>query len=126
MLNKKPIKAKPSYYAYCFFGLKEIALEYGYNLVLHGSLDRDLDLIAIPWQEKIGDSVEMIKQFAEYLNGKLQHYSYDENMNKVYHTMLHQGRKSYVIDLNRGGSFNNWEDVEYYVDISVTPTINYL
>ena len=48
----KPTHAKPSYYAIMFEPLKKIAIKYGYNLVLHGSLNRDMDLIAIPWIEK--------------------------------------------------------------------------
>ena len=45
----KPLHAKPNIYAYYFEALKAIAKEYGYNLVVHGSMNRDLDLIAIPW-----------------------------------------------------------------------------
>lgn len=50
----KPIKAKPSFYAICFEGIKSIGMRYGYNIVLHGSLDRDLDLIAVPWIDETG------------------------------------------------------------------------
>jgi hypothetical protein len=56
----KPTHAKPSLYAYYFMALKDIAKEYGYNLVVHGSLNRDLDLIAIPWVDDPGSEVEMI------------------------------------------------------------------
>ena len=45
----KPIHAKPSLFAFYFEVIKEIGLKYGYNIVLHGSMNRDLDLIAIPW-----------------------------------------------------------------------------
>lgn len=41
--------AKPQLYAFYFLKLKEIAKELGYNLVIDGSMARDLDLIAIPW-----------------------------------------------------------------------------
>lgn len=57
----KPIHAKPSLYAFYFDVIKEIGLQYGYNIVLHGSMNRDLDLIAIPWQEQIGDKIEIQK-----------------------------------------------------------------
>ena len=68
----KPIHVKPSFYSYCFEALKEIALNYHYNLVLHGSLNRDLDLIAIPWQDKVGNKEEMVDEFVTYLGAKLQ------------------------------------------------------
>ncbi len=41
----KPIHVKPQFYTYAFLPLKEIALRYGYNLVIHGSMNRDMDLI---------------------------------------------------------------------------------
>lgn len=117
---KKPTHAKPSLYAYYFLALKEIALEYGYNLVLHGSLNRDLDLIAIPWQEEVKDEFEMINALSKYLTGKISdyktHYLYSE---------LPAGRHSYVINLNRGGYQGKddqyVDDPQYYIDVSVTP-----
>jgi len=42
---EKPIHVKPSFYSYLFQPLKEIALKYGYNLVLHGSLNRDFSVM---------------------------------------------------------------------------------
>lgn len=44
----KPIHAKPSLFSFYFEIIKEIGLKHGYNIVLHGSMNRDLDLIAIP------------------------------------------------------------------------------
>ena len=123
----KPIHAKPSLYAFYFMSLKEIAKEYGYNLVLHGSLNRDLDLIAIPWVDDPKDELEMIKHFDRELNGVdsdyKEHYLF---------SILPGGRKSYVINLNREhiNESHPWykpgvqEDQQYYIEISITPTIN--
>ena len=63
---QKPVHVKPSYYAIMFQPLKEIALRYGYNLVLHGSLNRDMDLIAIPWEDNLGNVEKMILEFCYY------------------------------------------------------------
>jgi hypothetical protein len=111
----KPIHAKPSLYAFYFESLKGIALKYGYNLVLHGSLNRDLDLIAIPWQQELGFAGEMIDEFAEQLGGEVMHQS-EEQLNCFPH-----GRQSYVVNINRAGKWNNYEDAQYYIDISVIP-----
>ena len=119
---EKPIKLKPGLYSIFLEHLKQIALLYGYNLVVHGSMDRDLDLIAIPWTEKPIDSDLMIKEFQEYLTGKIE----VDPKGKVPYTMMPSGRRSYVIDLNRGNKNGEWvrfEDKEYYLDISVTPTL---
>ncbi len=111
----KPIQVKPGLYAIFYEHLKQIAHEYGYNLVLHGSMQRDLDLIAIPWIEKPKSDSKMIVDFEEYLTGK-------RTINP-YYTVLPGGRKAYVIELNRGDKHGEWvrfEDKQYYLDISVT------
>jgi hypothetical protein len=118
----KPIHAKPSYYAIMFEPLKAIALKYGYNLVLHGSLNRDMDLIAIPWNQELGSVEGMINEFCEYVGGKIHPM---EKPNAPH------GRKWYIIDIYRGGYEQSrgisemvyHEDPQTYIDISVTPII---
>jgi hypothetical protein len=100
--------------------LKQIAEEYGYNLVVHGSMQRDLDLIAIPWIDNPKPEQDMIKDFQKYLTGCTLSMP-DGN---VHFTTLPGGCHSYTIDLNRGDKHGEWvrfEDKEYYLDISVTP-----
>lgn len=131
----KPIHAKPSYYAIMFEPLKEIALKYGYNLVLHGSLNRDMDLIAIPWNETVGVVDEMMNEFCEYVGGEIllwnQHRNEDGEIVGDLFTEKPHGRKAYVIDIYRGGYLNGggFQDMTYhkdpqtYMDISVMPTM---
>ena len=110
---EKPIHVKPAMYAYFYEELKVIALKYGYNLVLHGSMNRDLDLIAIPWQPILKPHKEMIQEFAEYLGGEIEW----ESCTPAYH-----GRLWYVINIRRRDEHDNYkEDHQYYLDISVTP-----
>lgn len=121
----KPVHVKPGLYTMFYEYLKEIALQYGYNLVIHGSMNRDLDLIAIPWDNHCCHTKEqlMIKEFQEYLTGK----QLLDLKGEVPFTILPGGRHSYVIDLNRGDKKGEWvrfEDKEYYLDISVTPFIS--
>lgn len=113
MMNK-PISIKPGLYAIYYEHLKQIAQLYGYNLVLHGSMSRDLDLIAIPWVDNPKPDSQMIQEFEEFLTGKI-----DKN---PHYTILSANRKGYVINLNRGDKNGEWvrfEDREYYLDISV-------
>ena len=112
----KPTHVKPSLYAFYFQLLKEKAVEYGYNLVLHGSMNRDLDLIAIPWVKELGDVEDMILQFAEIIGGYVMHQS-DEQRKCFPH-----GRESYVININRCRD-KEGNDLQYYIDISVIPKI---
>lgn len=121
MAEQKPIKAKPGLYALYFYNLKEIAFRFGYNLVLHGSMDRDLDLIAVPWNETISPVEDMLNAFCEYL-GHAHVLPETEERRQLFADKFH-GRRVYVINLNRGGKSTNYEDPQYYIDISVTPVI---
>jgi hypothetical protein len=114
--DEKPIHARPSLYAYYFYDLKKIALRYGYNLVLHGSMNRDLDLIAIPWEDKVKDHGKMIKAMAKFIGGTLLMWG------KLEWTKKPHGRMAYVINLNRGEKSKTYKDPQYYLDISVMPT----
>jgi hypothetical protein len=117
-LNKKPIHVKPGLYALFYENLKEIAKNYGYNLVLHGSMNRDLDLIAIAWVDNPKDEFLMIMAFDDYLRG----LSYN---NKKYYSfsILPGNRHNYIININRGDKRGEWLkfDEQYYLDISVIP-----
>lgn len=114
-LNRnKPTKVKPSLYAYIYFDLKNIAYNYGYNLVLHGSLSRDLDLIAIPWQQVVKPHEDMIDEFIDYLGGTIL------MRDGLKYTEMYHGRINYIIDLNRNLD-KQGNDLQYYLDISITP-----
>lgn len=116
----KGIQTKPMLYAFYLNELQAIAIEKGYNLVLHGSLQRDCDLIAIPWTNEPRPRLELIQAF----HMKLRDACYPEEKNYMY-SVLPGGRHSYVINLNRGGysvdGENYTPDPQYYLDISVTP-----
>ena len=126
----KPTKAKPSFYAHCYFNLKEIAKELGYNLLLHGSVDRDLDIVAVPWVDEPESHLQLLQAFNKYLNGiECQNVSgRDEDIINASYlpSILPGGRSSYIINLNRGGKFNGYIDEQYYLDISITPLVQLL
>ncbi|WP_431129703.1 hypothetical protein [Flagellimonas flava] len=122
----KPKHIKPGLYAMIFEQMKDIAKEYGYALLIHGSMGRDLDLVAVPWVDNPKPEEEMIKDFHEYLTGKPIGVKPDGTF---HYSILPGNRHSYVIDLNRGDKHGEWvrfEDSQYYLDISViqltTPT----
>lgn len=60
---------KPASYApmYCamYPRLAEIAREHGYALAVHGTLQRDMDLICIPWIESPHDPGEVVKAITD-------------------------------------------------------------
>lgn len=102
MLENKPIHVKPSLYAFYFEVVKQIGLKYGYNIVLHGSMQRDLDLVALPWEETLGDKELMLDEIASTLGGEIliQNKSVDNMIGERFSTKPH-GRKCYIININR-------------------------
>ena len=44
-------------YVVCFPALAEVARAHGYALMVHGTVARDLDLVACPWTESPGPSL---------------------------------------------------------------------
>jgi hypothetical protein len=130
--NGKPVHVKPSFYAYYFEPLKVIALKYGYNLCMHGSMKRDFDLVAIPWKDVVDSSDEMVIEMSKYMDGWIIKHSKEQGL----YNILPGGRKSYVINLNRStlheerifdneGNYVGLQEVDaqYYLDISVTPIV---
>lgn len=67
----KPVREKPDpsyapvYAAALYPGLAVIARRHGYALAVHGSLQRDFDLIAIPWVDECSDPQKVVDEFCE-------------------------------------------------------------
>lgn len=118
----KPLKAKPQFYANCFLEMKNLAQLFGYNLVIHGSVDRDMDLIAIPWAYQVKPAIDMVNAMVEYLGG---HIMEETEEARERFAKNHHGRRNFVINLNRGGKTTSYEDPQWYIDLSITPTIEY-
>jgi hypothetical protein len=133
MSEKKPTHAKPSLYAFYFEAIKKIGLGYGYNIVLHGSMNRDLDLIAIPWRENVKSHENMVKAIAKFIGGEIMmQLRSTKNIKGVKYQTTYHGRMQYVININRSISYKHngmvismetFPDPQYYIDISVIPAI---
>jgi len=60
-ISKKPAPSyAPVYAAACYPDLAEVFRSHGYALTVHGSLQRDFDLIAIPWVENQSPPKEVV------------------------------------------------------------------
>lgn len=113
-------RPKPQFYAVVFPLLQECARREGYNLVLHGSMNRDLDLIAIPWVDNPSPEMSLIRALHKILCG----YTDDAWGKELFlHSFLPGGRSNYIINLNRGGEWNEFIDEQCYLDISITPLL---
>lgn len=112
----KPIKARPHFYSTCLPEMQEISMGCGYNLIAHGSMNRDLDLVAIPWTDEPEDHFTLLCKLEKFLKGVQQ-----SSISGYNGSLLPGGRMTYHIDLNRGGRYNNYLDEQWYLDISITP-----
>jgi hypothetical protein len=85
--------------------LRTVAREHGYALGLHGSGERDLDLIAAPWTEDASEAEVLVEALRVSINGVVAE--------PPSHIKPH-GRRAWLIYLHLDGS-------RLYVDLSVMP-----
>jgi len=97
------INGKASFYASILDDLKQKALECGWALGLHGSLQNDMDVMAMPWTEDATDAQTMIEKLSECFNGNIWQEHNKEFSEKP------RGRKVYT--------FRIWKD--WYLDINI-------
>lgn len=97
------------WYALAYTGLERVAWRHGYALAIHGSMARDLDLVAIPWTEDADDHDKLIAAFVRFVVAKS-----GVEIKRLTPTKKPHGRLSYVVPVSSGS--NN-----HYLDISVMP-----
>ena len=96
-------------YAFLYPVLAELANKRGYALALHGSLQRDLDVVALPWSDEASSPEDLAEDFllyAEIYGMKLG----DDHPNRKPAIKPH-GRLAWTIPLWAGA----------YIDLSVMP-----
>lgn len=102
----RPPSLAPAYAA-LFPILVDVAREKGYALALHGSMQRDLDLVAVPWIDAAVGPRELVGALADCM--KWQGPPSDDRVrgpvNKPH------GRLGWIIQLDHGA----------YIDLSVMP-----
>lgn len=55
----------PAFYGLYFVAMTKTARECGYALGLHGSMQRDCDIIAVPWTDEAVSADDLIARFVE-------------------------------------------------------------
>lgn len=99
--EKKPTYA-PAYMVGIYPALATKAREHGYALALHGSIQRDLDVIAIPWIETVSTPEQLVIALCEEFDAEPNHPLTEP-------TIHPHGRISYSIPLWWGA----------YIDLSI-------
>jgi hypothetical protein len=96
--------------------LRDIAREHGYALGVHGSMQRDLDLIACPWIEEASKPQVLVGALMSAVKGQFTWY------NKSFEdpTVRPHGRISYAFYFDEKSHEN---ENGPYIDISVMPRL---
>jgi hypothetical protein len=95
--------------------MRNIAREYGHALAVHGSLARDIDLIAVPWTEQAGDPLQMLRDLKGAVMGIFGRARLDPKEDDAWTEKPH-GRLARSIHVYCEGHF-------FYFDISVMPRV---
>ena len=67
-MSEKPEHPWPPLYATLWPRFVVLAREHGYALGVHGSLDRDMDLIAVPWTETASAPEDLVRALNEWVS----------------------------------------------------------
>jgi hypothetical protein len=59
------------FYACLYPGLCDIARQQGYALAIHGTLSRDVDVIAVPWTEMAGEPADLVSAIQQHASALL-------------------------------------------------------
>lgn len=105
------------YYAHLYTILATKSKEYGYALALHGSMQRDLDIIAIPWIDNAAEPIELIRALEQISGGFcVPRTTTNGVVTPPYDPVLKpHGRMAWSIALSNNGPKGP------YIDISVVP-----
>ncbi len=102
------LKSMAAAYTVLFDRIRDVGRQYGYAIAIHGSMIRDMDLIAVPWTEHAWPAEKLIEEIIKIVpDGQLP------PNHKV--SELPHGRKAWTILIGYGGLS--------YIDISVMPII---
>jgi hypothetical protein len=97
--------------------LARVAKEHGYALGVHGSMNRDCDLIAAPWTEEATDALTLIKALKRATDAVTHGTEWDDLVPDCSPSQKPHGRLAYSLHLTEKGMHGP------YLDISIMPRI---
>ena len=103
-MSIKKFEAIPAWHAVLYSALRRTSRRCGYALAIHGSMHRDLDLLAVPWTDEAVGAAELVDAM-EKMHGLIPVHDTSKPIKP-------HGRKSWAYSM--GGN--------YILDLSVMPT----
>lgn len=105
LLDRYGPKVRPIAYICHLPRMTAKAREFGYALSVHGSLQRDMDLIACPWSKDAADEQELLEALCETVGGFM--LKHETGCDKPH------GRRAWIIHMGAG----------LYIDLSIMPKL---
>lgn len=99
---------KAVYYAVLYPSMRKAALEHGYALCLHGSMARDMDILAVPWVENVSSVEVLVSAISDCIDGTV----WKDYHSKKFENKPH-GRISFTLSI-----MGDWT-----IDLSVIPPL---
>ncbi|GAB3164767.1 hypothetical protein [Telluribacter humicola] len=108
MKDKTQVKpeGKPVFYAVLYNDFRRAALDCGYALALHGSMARDMDLIAIAWTEDAAPVETLVAAISDCIGQTIWKDYHLKNPSQRPH-----GRITYTLSI-----MGDW-----FIDLSIIP-----
>lgn len=100
------VNHRSPFYALLYPELKKAALDCGYALALHGSMQSDMDLLAVPWVDNAKSSEELHRAIKDVIGKTAWQSEEDDRVWKKPH-----GRVAYAISIAG----------DVFIDLSIMP-----
>jgi hypothetical protein len=111
-MNSEYNKSLPaSVYAWMVPAIREVARGHGYAIGLHGSMARDLDLIAVPWMDNAATTEVLVEAVMKAVGGQFAPHDMGFDRNPCHKP---HGRRAWSI---------YFSGMMFYIDLSVMPLI---
>jgi hypothetical protein len=89
-------KSRAAAYAVIYEELRPVARKCGYALALHGSLAKDLDIVAVPWTEKATSQEVLVKALCRNVGACTVGNVGDKPHGRKAWTLLFGGSQQYI------------------------------
>lgn len=108
MKEKEEINLNPkaTFYAVLYSDFRRVAIECGYSLAIHGSMARDMDLIAVAWTEDAVPHEELVAKISNCIGETIW-----KDKHKTSFELKPHGRIAYILDI-----MGDW-----FIDLSIIP-----
>lgn len=115
-MYEKPLEPIAAMYAWMIPHLQTVGKQYGYAIAVHGSMARDLDLVAVPWTDSASPAEVLVAAVCDAVGGAVRNDPQTEG-NKYDATTRNPVEKSH----GRLCWAIRFAGHRFYIDLSVMP-----